>query len=72
MIIPDDIRTKALKLARLAIFHGGVDWAVNDISEALLEERERAAKIAERLNGWGADNGRGGHAMHIAKIIREE
>ena len=29
------------------------------------------AKIAEHLDGWGSDCGRGGHAEHIAKIIRK-
>ena len=31
---------------------------------------EEAAKVAEHLNGWGSDRGRGGHAMHIAAAIR--
>ena len=35
------------------------------------ETRERCAKIAEGLNGWGSDFGKGGHAMHIAAAIRE-
>lgn len=41
------------------------------IAGAIMDERERCAKIAESLNGWGSDNGAGGHALHIAKIIRE-
>lgn len=35
------------------------------------QERERCAKIAEHLNGWGSDFGKGDHAMHIAAVIRE-
>lgn len=35
------------------------------------ETRERCARIAEGLNGWGDDCGAGGHAMHIASVIRE-
>jgi len=31
------------------------------------EEREWWAKVAEYLNGWGSDCGRGGHAMHITR-----
>ncbi len=48
MIIPDDIRTKALKLAKLAIFRGGIDWTANDIAEALMAERNAATKAARR------------------------
>jgi hypothetical protein len=32
---------------------------------------EEAAIAAEHLNGWGSDCGRGGHAEHIAKMIRK-
>lgn len=40
------------------------------VEAAILAERERCVAVAEHLNGWGADCGAGGHAMHIAKIIR--
>lgn len=42
----------------------------NLIASALMAERERCAKVADHLNGWGADNGKGGHAEHIASVIR--
>jgi hypothetical protein len=29
------------------------------------------AKVAKHLNGWGSDCGRGGHAEHIARVIKE-
>ena len=29
------------------------------------------ADVAKHLNGWGGDCGRGGHAEHIAKCIRD-
>jgi len=28
------------------------------------------AKVADHLNGWGSDCGKGGHAEHIAAAIR--
>ena len=31
---------------------------------------EDAAKVADKLNGWGPDCGSGGHAEHIAAAIR--
>lgn len=43
----------------------GAIWA------ALEAERERCAKVAEHLNGWGDDHGKGGHAEHIAACIRK-
>lgn len=33
-------------------------------------ERERCAKVADHLSGWGNDCGKGGHAAHIAAAIR--
>lgn len=32
---------------------------------------EECARVAERLNGWGGDCGKGGHAAHIAAAIRK-
>lgn len=32
---------------------------------------EEAARIIDHLNGWGSDNGRGGHAEHFASAIRK-
>ena len=40
------------------------------ITAAIEAERERCAKVAEHLNGWGNDCGKGGHAAHIAAAIR--
>lgn len=40
------------------------------ITAAVAAEREACAVVAEHLNGWGADCGMGGHALHIAKQIR--
>lgn len=72
--IPDDVH-----LAIRALKNGAIDLAKTEgvflspdqvLARAILAERERCAKIAEHLNGWGSDCGRGGHAMHIAKCIR--
>lgn len=46
MSIPDDIRTTAEDIATRSTYKGPT-WAEQAISEALLAERERAAKIAE-------------------------
>lgn len=41
--------------------------------QARLAERERCAKIAEHLNGWGnLATRQSGLAEHIAKVIREQ
>lgn len=41
--------------------------------EARLAERERCAKIAEHLNGWGnLATQQSGLAEHIAKVIRAQ
>lgn len=51
MDVPEDIEKTARKIAKEAIYHGGVDWATADIARALLAQdkaaTERAAKIAE-------------------------
>lgn len=47
--------------------------AIFEVCKPIIEaqERERCARIAEGLNGWGDDCGAGGHAIHIAAVIRE-
>lgn len=40
------------------------------IYTARAEGMEEAARIIDHLNGWGSDNGRGGHAEHFASAIR--
>ncbi len=69
--IPDDIRRVARAIAHVVFIVGSEqDDLTNAIGRAIMAERERCAQVAEHLNGWGADCGRGGHAEHIAKIIR--
>ena len=46
------------------------DAAIAERDDAIAAERERCAQVAEHLNGWGSDCGKGGHAMHIAAAIR--
>lgn len=40
------------------------------LSTARADGMEEAARIVDHLNGWGSDNGRGGHAEHFAAAIR--
>ncbi|TPN03821.1 hypothetical protein FJ973_29710 [Mesorhizobium sp. B2-1-3] len=47
--IPDDIRATARRIAKEAIYNGGVDWAADDFAEALMQERERCASIADDI-----------------------
>ena len=43
------------------------------IKNAIAAERERCAKIAEHLSGWGNKaTQRSGLAEHIAKVIRNQ
>lgn len=77
--VPDDVMKAALAAAMEIQGDGDGsedDWVphydhVCVIARAIMAERERCASIAQHLNGWGADCGRGGHAEHIAKIIRK-
>jgi hypothetical protein len=75
MDVPDEIKARAKEA--LWAWHNGDDTSIYEmIEQALLAQdkaaTERAAKIAEHLNGWGADCGSGGHAMHIAAAIRSQ
>lgn len=57
--IPEDIMREARRLAKEAIYHGGVDWAADDIARALMSSDERAARIAESYSAnrsiWMSD-----------------
>lgn len=57
-----DERELYLRLARSAL----------SIANPILrnEALEEAAKVADHLNGWGSDCGKGGHSEHIARAIR--
>lgn len=62
-----DLLHPGLRWGRVAAIHNryaAIEAAVR------ADERERCAKVAECLNGWGSDCGKGGHAMHIAAAIR--
>lgn len=67
--IPEDVMIAARKAfieIDIAI-DGGKQ--LEAVARAILAERERCAGVARRLNGWGSDCGRGGHAEHIAAAI---
>lgn len=68
--IPEDVMEVAHRIASDYAHATKVDEAGGIIGLAILSERERCAKIAEHLNGWGSDRGAGGHAEHIAAAIR--
>ncbi|WP_131798386.1 hypothetical protein [Devosia elaeis] len=73
--IPQDVLDRAYGTVEERTFEMFPDdrlEMVEHVARAILAERERCVKVAEALNGWGADCGRGGHAEHIAKAIRGE
>lgn len=65
---PADIKATAELIAATYSFDEAI--LAGAICSALVMERERCASVAEHLNGWGSDAGAGGHAEHIAAVIR--
>ena len=69
--IPADIRAKAEKLAETVIYSGPGDILAADlIAEALMEERERCAKIAEAAGRELEPSFMADTAWEIAAAIR--
>lgn len=68
------IFTKDVEIAARILNGFGVANLQWSIAQAIADERERCAQIAEGLNGWGSarkGNDRASElAAHIAKIIR--
>lgn len=67
--IPDDIAHVASTIADNWCIPECEEQMAQAIARAILAERKRCADVARRLNGWGSDCGRGGHAEHIADAI---
>lgn len=60
----------ALAMYQADDYHVSSAHAVAAIDLIRAEVLEEAARVAEHLNGWGDDLGKGGHANHIAAAIR--
>lgn len=47
--IPEDVWKAARSIAKEAIYNGGVEWAADDIARAIMAERGRCARIADKI-----------------------